>query len=100
MQITGVKIRKISGEGRVRAIASITIDNAFAIHDVRVIQGERGLFVSMPSRRRVSGEYYDVAHPITAEARSAVQEAVLRALQQGSKDGGNGKVHRSLVAEV
>lgn len=79
MEITEVRIRRVSGEGRVRAVASITLNNAFAVHDVRLVEGEKGLFVSMPSRRRVSGEYYDVAHPITAEARSAIHKAVIKA---------------------
>lgn len=84
LQITDVRIRPIRGDGRVRAIASITIDDALAVHDIRIIQGERGLFISMPSRRRVSGEYYDVAHPVTAEARAVVQEAVLAAYNRGT----------------
>lgn len=79
LQITEVRVRRITGDNRVRALASITIDDAFAVHDLRVIDGEKGLFVSMPSRRRVSGDYYDVAHPVTSEARSLIQEAVLQA---------------------
>ncbi|HEX6989216.1 MAG TPA: septation regulator SpoVG [Bacillota bacterium] len=79
MQITDVRLRRITGDERVRAVASITIDDAFAVHDLRVVEGDKGLFVSMPSRRRLSGDYYDVAHPVTAEARQQVQQAVLEA---------------------
>ena len=80
MRITDVRIRRLPGDGRVRAVASITIDDAFAVHDLRVVESPRGLFVSMPSRRRgLSGQFYDVAHPITAEARQLVQQAVLEA---------------------
>jgi stage V sporulation protein G len=77
MEISAVRLRPASGEGRVRAIASITIDGAFVVNDLRVVDGPSGLFVSMPSRRRASGEYYDIAHPITAAAREQVQHAVL-----------------------
>lgn len=79
MQISAVRLRPVSGEGRVRAIASITIDGEFVVNDLRVVDGPRGLFVAMPSRRRVSGEYYDIAHPITAETHERLQQAVLDA---------------------
>ena len=92
MVITDVRLRRIVGDERVRAIASITIDDAFAVHDLRVVEGEKGLFVSMPSRRRVSGDYYDVAHPVTAEARQQLQQAVLEAyarqVQEVAVEGG------------
>lgn len=77
MEISAVRLRPVSGEGRVRAIASITIDGAFVVNDLRIVDGPRGLFVSMPSRRRVSGGYYDVAHPITPQAHAQIQQAVL-----------------------
>jgi len=86
VQITEVRVRRITGDERVRAVASITIDDAFAVHDLRVVQGDKGLFVSMPSRRRLSGEYYDVAHPVTAAARQQVQQAVLEAYGRETRE--------------
>ncbi|MFO7245664.1 MAG: septation regulator SpoVG [Thermaerobacter sp.] len=86
MQITDVRLRRITGDERVRAVASITIDDAFAVHDLRVVQGDKGLFVAMPSRRRASGEYYDVAHPVTAEARQLIQQAVLAAYTREARE--------------
>jgi len=79
LNISSVRIRPLSGDGRVRALASITLDNAFVVHELRVVDGQNGLFVSMPSRRKVSGEYIDIAHPITSEAREKLEQAVLTA---------------------
>lgn len=64
MQITDVRIRKITKEGKMRAVVSITLDNEFVVHDIKVIEGEKGLFIAMPSRRSGDGEFRDVAHPI------------------------------------
>lgn len=79
MQISEVRVRPIYGEGRVRALASITFANAFVVHELRVVDGQKGLFISMPSRRKVSGEYVDIAHPITSGAREQVEQKVLEA---------------------
>lgn len=79
MLITDVRIRAVSGEGRIKALASITIDNQFVVHELRVIDGQNGPFVAMPSRKMADGEYKDIAHPLNNETRQAVQEAVLRA---------------------
>ncbi len=79
MQVTDVRIRKITNEGRMKAIVSITIDDQFVVHDVRVIEGNNGLFVAMPSKRTPDGEFKDIAHPINTETRELIQMAVLTA---------------------
>lgn len=83
MEITDVRVRPLTGDGKVKALCSIILDGAFAVHDLRVVQGANGLFVSMPARRTNGGEYRDVAHPITGEMRDAIQKQVLAAYQQG-----------------
>ncbi|MDN5292920.1 MAG: stage sporulation protein [Eubacteriales bacterium] len=82
MQVTDVRVRRINVEGRMKAIVSVTIDDAFVIHDVKVVEGQNGLFVAMPSRRMPSGEYRDIAHPITSSAREIIQNAVLAAYER------------------
>lgn len=83
MQITDVRVRKLNrNEGRKLAVASITLDNEFVVHDINVIDGDKGLFISMPSRRMPNGEYRDIAHPITAETRQKIQDAVLNAYEE------------------
>lgn len=81
MNITDVRIRKVSKDGTMKAIASITIDNEFVIHDIKVIEGEKGLFIAMPSRKTAEGEYRDIAHPISQQAREAVQTKILEAYE-------------------
>lgn len=81
MQISDVRIRLISGLGRVKAAASITIDNVFVVHDIKVIESNNGLYISMPSRRTAEGEFKDVAHPITKEARVDIQMNILEAYE-------------------
>lgn len=75
MTITSVNVKKLDKE-KVKGLATVVIDDAIAIHDIRIIQGENGLWVAMPSRKTATGEYRDVAHPISAEARKAVEDAV------------------------
>lgn len=77
MEITDVRIRKIDGQTRLRAVVSITIDNAFAVHELRVIEGKAGLFVAMPSREASDGTFRDLAHPINTETRALIEKAVL-----------------------
>ena len=79
MDVTKVRLKKVEVSGRMKAIASITLDDEFVIHDIRVIEGNEGLFVAMPSKRTPDGEFRDVAHPINTEARMKVQQAVLDA---------------------
>lgn len=77
MQITDVRLRRVNSEGRMKAIASITIDDEFVVHDIRVIDGNNGLFVAMPSKRTPDGEFRDIAHPISSNTREKIQSAVL-----------------------
>jgi len=78
MNITNVHVRLIQKEGRVRAIAAVTLNDCFVVHDIRVIEGNEGLFVAMPSRRLQNGEFRDIAHPINAETRKIFEEAILK----------------------
>ena len=78
MQITDVRVRKVSKEGKMKAIVSITLDNEFVVHDIKVIEGEKGLFIAMPSRKASDGEYRDIAHPINSAAREKIQEIILQ----------------------
>lgn len=77
MQITDVRVRKVAKEGKMRAVVSITIDNEFVVHDIKVIEGEKGLFIAMPSRKASDGEYRDIAHPINSETRDRIQKLIL-----------------------
>lgn len=77
MQITDVRVRKITKEGKMRAVVSITIDDEFVIHDIKVIEGEKGLFIAMPSKKAADGEYRDIAHPINSGTRENIQRIIL-----------------------
>ncbi len=77
MKITDVRVRKMTRDGKMKAVASITIDDEFVIHDIKVVDGEKGLFIAMPSRRTPDGEYRDVAHPINSETRNMISDMVL-----------------------
>ncbi|TFJ93002.1 septation regulator SpoVG [Lentibacillus salicampi] len=77
MEVTDVRLRRVNTEGRMRAIASITMDEEFVVHDIRVIDGNNGLFVAMPSKRTPDGEFRDIAHPINSNTRGKIQDAVL-----------------------
>ena len=81
MQITDVRVRKVTKESKMKAIVSITIDNEFVIHDIKVIDGEKGLFIAMPSKKSVDGEYRDIAHPITSATRDRIQKQILEAYE-------------------
>ena len=78
MKVTDVRLRKIQTDGRMKALVSITLDEAFVIHDVRVIEGNSGLFVAMPSKRTPDGEFRDIAHPINSDMRQEIQDAVMK----------------------
>ena len=78
MQITDVRVRKVSKEGKMKAVVSITLDNEFVVHDIKVIEGEKGLFIAMPSRKAADGEYRDIAHPINSETRERIQNIILQ----------------------
>lgn len=77
MQITDVRIRKITKEGKMKAVVSITLDAEFVVHDIKVIEGEKGMFIAMPSRRAGDGEYRDIAHPINSDTREMIQKIIL-----------------------
>jgi stage V sporulation protein G len=79
MKVTDVRIRKLTQDSKMKAIVSITFDENFVVHDVRIIEGSNGLFVAMPSKRTPTGEFRDIAHPINAETREIIQQSVLDA---------------------
>lgn len=82
MQITDIKVRKMIPEGRLRAVISITIDNCFAVHDIKVVQGDERLFVAMPSRKDENGVFRDIVHPITPETRASIESQILNTYQE------------------
>ena len=82
MQITDVRIRKVEKEGKLKAVVSITIDEEFVVHDIKIIEGEKGLFIAMPSRKAADGEYRDIAHPINSSTREKIQELILEKYQE------------------
>ena len=83
MKITSVNVRKIEKEGsRMKGIASVLLDDSFAVHDIRIIEGDNGLFIAMPSRKTATGGYRDIAHPINPEVRAMFEEAILDAYEK------------------
>lgn len=85
MEVTDVRIRKIDKDGKMKAIVSITFDNAFVVHDIKVIEGKKGLFIAMPSRKSLDNEFKDIAHPINPEMRNLLQDLVLEKYQETLK---------------
>ena len=85
MNITDVLVRKISKEGKMKAVVSVTIDDEFVVHDIKVIEGDKGLFIAMPSRRSSDGEYRDVAHPINTSTRERLQAVILEAYEKAEE---------------
>ena len=84
MQITDVRVRSVTKEGKMRAVVSITIENEFVVHDIKVIEGDKGLFIAMPSRKAADGEYRDIAHPINTETREKLQALILEAYEKNA----------------
>ncbi len=82
MNITDVRVRKVAKEGKMKAVVSITIDDEFVVHDIKVIEGEKGLFIAMPSRKAADGEYRDIAHPINSVTRDRIQTLILDKYQE------------------
>lgn len=82
MQITDVRIRKVEKEGKMKAVVSITIDEEFVVHDIKIIEGENPLFIAMPSRKAADGEYRDIAHPINSNTRDRIQKLILEKYQE------------------
>ena len=77
MNITDVRVRRVAKEGKLKAVVSITIDDEFVVHDIKVIEGEKGLFIAMPSKKALDGDYRDIAHPINSETRERLQNIIL-----------------------
>ncbi|MBQ3273803.1 MAG: septation regulator SpoVG [Christensenellaceae bacterium] len=79
MEITDIRVRKIDSEGKMRAVVSVTFDDMFVVHDMKIIEGENGLFIAMPSRKTPSGEYKDITHPINPQTRETLQAKIIEA---------------------
>ena len=77
MQVTDVRVRKIAKESKMKAVVSITLDDEFVVHDIKIIEGDKGLFIAMPSRKAADGEYRDIAHPINSQTRETIQQIIL-----------------------
>ncbi len=89
MQITDIRVRQVFDEGKMKARVSITFDNQFVIHEIKVIEGENGVFIAMPSKKLSGGEFKDIAHPINKETRLMLQEAILKAYEEKIIENGN-----------
>ena len=86
MQITDIRVRKVSSDSKMKAIVSVTFDGEFVVHDIKVIEGDKGLFIAMPSRKIVNGEFKDIAHPINSETREMLQNVILEAYEKATKE--------------
>ncbi len=86
MRITDVRVRKVEKEGKMKAVVSITIDEEFVVHDIKVIEGDKGLFIAMPSRKASDGEYRDIAHPINSATRDKIQQLVLKKYREAEAE--------------
>lgn len=86
MQITDVRVRKVVKEGKLKAVVSITFDDEFVVHDIKVIEGEKGLFIAMPSKKAMDGEYRDIAHPINSGTRDRIQSTILEKYKQALEE--------------
>ena len=84
MKITDIRVRKVTKQGKMRAVVSVTFDDEFVVHDIKVIEGEKGLFIAMPSKKSSDGEYRDIAHPINSEMRGVLQSAILDAYDKAA----------------
>ena len=82
MKITDVRVRKMTQDSKMKAIVSITIDDEFVVHDIKVIEGEKGLFIAMPSKKASDGEYRDIAHPINSDTRDMIQRVILESYER------------------
>lgn len=86
MQITDIRIRSVEKEGKMKAVVSITIDDEFVVHDIKIIEGEKGMFIAMPSRKAADGEYRDIAHPINKATRERLQSMILSKYQESLEE--------------
>lgn len=85
MQVTDVRVRKVDRVGKMKAVVSITLDNEFVIHDIKVIEGDKGLFIAMPSKKSLDGEFRDIAHPINSGTRERLQKQILEAYENAAE---------------
>jgi stage V sporulation protein G len=83
MEITDIRIRRVSSEGKLKAYVTVTFDDCFVIHNVKIIEGKTGVFIAMPSRKTKTGEYKDIAHPISPDFRSRLQDSIVAAYDRG-----------------
>jgi stage V sporulation protein G len=86
MQITDVRVRRVNTEGKMKAVVSVTFDNEFVVHDIKVIEGQEGLFIAMPSRKTPDGEFKDIAHPINSTTRERLQAAILEGYEKAKNE--------------
>ena len=86
MQITDIRVRKLTKEGKMKAVVSVTFDDVFVVHDIKVIDGDKGLFIAMPSRRAGDGEYRDIAHPINSDMRDRLKSEILAKYEEAVKE--------------
>jgi stage V sporulation protein G len=86
MEITDIRIRKIDAEGKMKAVVSVTFDNEFVVHDIKVIESQNGLFIAMPSRKTPDGEFRDIAHPINAITREKIQKVILEKFESSANE--------------
>ena len=104
MNITDVRVRKVARSGKMKAVVSITIDDVFVVHDIKVIEGSERLFVAMPSRRDEQGSFRDICHPITAEARQTMEDKILAAyrehLEEASRRRPEGEERRNDLSDA
>lgn len=86
MEITDVRVRRVNAEGKMKAVVSVTFDNEFVVHDIKVIEGQEGLFIAMPSRKTPDGEFKDIAHPINSGTRERLQTAILEGYEKAKNE--------------
>ncbi|MBF0980655.1 MAG: septation regulator SpoVG [Clostridiales bacterium] len=86
MNITDIRVRKVSDEGKMKAVVSVTFDDEFVVHDIKVIDGQNGLFIAMPSRKMGDGDYRDIAHPLRSETRNRMKDAILEAYENDERE--------------
>ncbi|MCH4190928.1 MAG: septation regulator SpoVG [Butyrivibrio sp.] len=86
MKITDVRVRKVAKQGKMKAVVSVTFDNEFVVHDIKVIEGDKGLFIAMPSKKSADGEYRDIAHPINSDTRQLMQQMILDSYEKAAAD--------------
>ena len=87
MQITDIRIRKMEKESKMKAVVSVTFDDEFVVHDIKIIDGDKGLFIAMPSRKGTDGDYKDIAHPIRSNVREKLQEMILKKYEEEFPEG-------------